>query len=83
MSAHLPDGLLPPPAPPHRKHILGMLESLEEWLHDMMSDPTATAEQRAEIMVNGYDPVLRVLVASGRRPKPLIPERRYRPYRSR
>jgi hypothetical protein len=68
MSAQLHPDLLPPARPPTRNHILDMLAHLEEWLWFQMSDPTATAEQRAEIMVHGYDPVMRTLVAAKLRP---------------
>ncbi len=68
MSAHLHAGFLPPAKQPRLADVLDMLDHLEEWLWHMMSDPSATAEQRAEIMTNGYDPVLRTLVAARRRP---------------
>jgi hypothetical protein len=68
MSAALHPALLPPAKRPRKSDILNVLDHLEEWLWFMMSDPAASAEQRADIMVKAYDPVMATLVAAQRRP---------------
>ncbi len=59
-------------SPPTRIELLDLMESLEIVLGDMMRSWQGgiPAESRVEIMVQVYEPLLRMLIRAGRHPMP-------------
>jgi hypothetical protein len=59
-------------SPPTRAELLDLLESLEIVLGDMMRrwQGGIPAEVRAEIMVQAYEPLIRMLIRGRRLPSP-------------